>query len=170
MGMRDQGRRVGLVYLVYFVLAMLAEGFLGSGHAIIGRSIEIVSYLWYGLLTLLLCRLFLGVNRGVAGIAIAASWIGCALGILKLLHLPVARLDPLLFFGIFCVLLGYLVYSSMLLPRTLGVLLVLAGVGWLVLSVVHPHTIAIYIQGLGIVAELAVMLWLLVFGLRPVRT
>jgi Domain of unknown function (DUF4386) len=168
--MRDQGRRVGLVYLVYFVLAILAGGFLGSGHAIIGTSIEVVSYVWYGLLTLVLCRLFLGVNRGVAGVAIAASWIGCALGILKLLHVPGAGLDPLLFFGIFCVLLGYLVYSSTLLPRTLGVVLALAGLGWLVLTTVHPHAIAAYIQGLGIVAEIALMLWLLAFGLRPIRT
>jgi hypothetical protein len=46
--------------------------------------------------------------------------------------------------------------------------LLFAGVGWLVLSIAHPHAIGVYIQGLGIVAEFALMLWLLVFATRKV--
>jgi hypothetical protein len=167
--MRNQGRRVGLVYLLYFAVAMSAEGFLSSGHAVIGTSIEIISYLLYGVLSLLLGRLFFERDRRVAVAAVVVSWIGCAIGILRLLRVPTQILEPLMFFGIFCLLLGYLILESRLLPKTLGVLLLLAGVGWLVLSIAHPHAIGSYIQGLGIVAEFALMLWLLVFGTQKGR-
>jgi hypothetical protein len=166
--MRNQGRRVGLVYLLYFVVAMSAEGFLSSGHAVIGTSIEIISYLSYGVLSLLLGRLFFGRDRRIAVAAIVVSWIGCTIGILRLLRVSPGILEPLMFFGIFCLMLGYLILASRLLPKTLGVLLLLAGVGWLVLSIAHPHAIGVYIQGLGIVAEFALMLWLLVFGTQKV--
>jgi hypothetical protein len=164
--MRDEGRRVGFIYLLYFVSAILAEGLIGSGHSIVGKAIEIISYLWYGVLTFVLCRLFLSVSVGLVNTAIAFSLIGCVLGILQVMHVPLVRIDPLVFFAIFCLLLGYLIYRSDLLPKVLGVLLALAGLGWLVFSLTHPLAIAMYIQGFGIIAEFALMLWLLIFGLR----
>ncbi|HEY3675581.1 MAG TPA: DUF4386 family protein [Candidatus Tumulicola sp.] len=166
--MSNPGRRVGIVYLSYFIVAMAAEGLLSSGHAIAGISIEIVSYLLYGVVSLLLCRLFFDLDLRVAAAAVVVSWIGCAIGVLRLIHVSTGILAPLQFFGIFCLMLGYLVFRSGLLPKTLGVLLALAGAAWLVLSVAHPHAIAAYIQGLGIVAEFALMLWLLVFGTEKI--
>jgi hypothetical protein len=74
--MRNEGRRVGLVYLLYFAVAMSAEGFLSSGHPMIGTSIEIISYLLYGVLSLLLGRLFFGLDRRIAVAAVVVSWIG----------------------------------------------------------------------------------------------
>jgi hypothetical protein len=166
--MRNQGRRVGLVYLLYFALAMTAEGVLSSGRTSIGTSIEIVSYLLYGVLSLMLGQLFFERDRRVGVAAVVVSWIGCAIGILRLGHVSTGILEPLMFFGIFCLMLGYLILESRLLPKTLGGLLVLAGVGWLILSLGHPRVMTPYIQGLGIVAEFALMVWLLVFGTRNV--
>ena len=37
----------------------------------------------------------------------------------------------LVFFGCYCLLIGYLVFRSNFLPRVLGVLMALGGVGWL---------------------------------------
>ena len=76
----------------------------------------------------------------------------------------------LLFFGFYCLLLGYLIFKSNFLPHALGALLALAGAGWL--SVLSPHlviTLTPVVQILGFVAEVAFMLWLLVKGVNVSR-
>ena len=76
----------------------------------------------------------------------------------------------LLFFGLYCILIGYLIFRSTFLPRILGVLMMLAGLGWLAFLAppVADH-LSLYIEGLGILAEVLLMLWLLVFGVNPQR-
>jgi hypothetical protein len=79
-------------------------------------------------------------------------------------------MSPLLFFGPFCILIGYLVLRSTFLPRILGVLMVLAGLGWLAF-LWHPVAIhlTVYIEALGIFAEASLMLWLIVKGVNVQR-
>lgn len=76
----------------------------------------------------------------------------------------------LLFLGLYCILIGYLIFRSTFLPRILGVLMILAGSGWLAFLAppVADH-LSLYIEGLGILAEVLLMLWLLVFGVNPQR-
>jgi len=77
---------------------------------------------------------------------------------------------PLAFFGIFCVLIGYLILRSTFLPRFLGVLMVLAGVGWL--TFVYPPLatrLDPYIRVPGLVGEGALTLWLLAVGVNVER-
>src|SRR5260370_10426500 len=69
------------------------------------------------------------------------------------------------FFGVYCLLIGYLIFKSSFLPRILGVLMVFAGLGWL--TFLFPplaNYLSRYILVLGFLAELALMLWLLVMG------
>jgi Domain of unknown function (DUF4386) len=76
----------------------------------------------------------------------------------------------LLFFGLFQLLVGYLIFWSTFLPRTLGVLVALAGVGWLTFLVPPlANQLLTYIEVLGFVAEAALMLWLLVVGVNAQR-
>lgn len=76
----------------------------------------------------------------------------------------------LLFFGTYCILIGYLIFRSTFLPRILGVLMMLAGLGWLAfLAPPVANHLSVYIEGLGILAEGLLMLWLLVFGVNPQR-
>ena len=75
----------------------------------------------------------------------------------------------LAFFGCFQLALGYLIYRSGFLPRLLGVLIAVAGVGWL-LFLAPPLATRILgpLEVLGFVAEAALMLWLIVMGVgRP---
>ena len=59
---------------------------------------------------------------------------------------------------------------STFLPRLLGALMVLAGLGWLTfLYAPLADHLSPYIQVLGIVAEAALMLWLLVMGVNSER-
>jgi len=74
----------------------------------------------------------------------------------------------LVFFGFYCLLLAILVFRAQFLPRWLGVLLLLAGVGWLVgsfTSFLMPSLgiagALIPVSGLG---EALFTLWLLVMG------
>jgi hypothetical protein len=76
----------------------------------------------------------------------------------------------LVFFGLFNSCIGYLIFKSTFLPRILGVLMALSGLGWLMfLSPPLAHHLLAYIELIGIIAEAALMLWLLVKGVNVQR-
>jgi hypothetical protein len=76
----------------------------------------------------------------------------------------------LVFFGFWCVLIGYLIFRSTFLPRIIGVLEVLAGFGYLTLlwrplaHYLYPYNLALAGPG-----EISLMLWLLVKGVNEQR-
>lgn len=73
----------------------------------------------------------------------------------------------LVFFGAFDLVIGVLILRSTFLPGLLGVLMVLAGLGWLnFLSPPLANHLLTPIEILGFVAEAALMLWLLVLGVK----
>lgn len=74
------------------------------------------------------------------------------------------------FFGVYCLLIGYFIFRSAFLPRILGVLMAFAGLGWLTfLSPPLPNYLSPYIQVLGVLAEGSLMLWLLVMGVNVAK-
>ena len=78
-----------------------------------------------------------------------------------------------LFFGMWLFPLGYLVYKSKSLPRFLGILLMLDGIGvliWFHQALLLPDYRAISLPGVAVsfVAELGLALWLLVKGVEVV--
>jgi hypothetical protein len=76
----------------------------------------------------------------------------------------------LVFFGFFDLLIGCLILRSTFLPRILGVLMALAGLGWMIfLAPPLANYLSHYILPLGFVAELALMVWLLVKGVNVAR-
>jgi Domain of unknown function (DUF4386) len=78
----------------------------------------------------------------------------------------------LMFFGVYCLVLGYLIYKSTFLPRTVGVLMAIAGLSLLTngfltfLLPALPSIVSYFILGLDGVGEIALALWLLVFGVN----
>ena len=58
---------------------------------------------------------------------------------------------------------------STFLPRALGILMLLAGVGWLVFLTPPGPRLTVGIEVLGIAAELLLMIWLLVAGVNAQR-
>jgi len=69
------------------------------------------------------------------------------------------------FFGFYCLLIGYLILQSTFLPRSLGVLMMLGGFGWLTfLSPPLANSLWPYVAVPGIVGEGALTLWLLLRG------
>jgi hypothetical protein len=76
----------------------------------------------------------------------------------------------LVFFGFYCLLIGYLIFRSTFLPRFLGALMMLAGLGWVTfLSPPLASDLSPYILVLGFLAELSLCLWLLVMGVNVQR-
>ena len=77
----------------------------------------------------------------------------------------------LVFFGFWCVLIGFLIFRSTFMPRLLGVLLAIAGLGWM-MYLVPPLAIRLfipYIAGASALGEIPLLLWLLVVGVNVQR-
>lgn len=76
----------------------------------------------------------------------------------------------IVFFGLNTVMTGYLVLRSTFLPRALGVVAVVGGLGWL-LYLYEPlaRRLEAYIVGVGVLGALATVLWLLVKGVDEQR-
>jgi len=73
-------------------------------------------------------------------------------------------------FGLFDILIGYLIFRSTFMPRVLGVLMAIAGLLWL--TFLYPplaNRMLVEIEAPGFVAELALMLWLLIRGVNVQR-
>lgn len=81
----------------------------------------------------------------------------------------------LIFFGVACVLRGYLIFKSEFLPKILGALLVLAGLGYLINSfalILSPTVAALLFPGVllpAFVGELAFSVWLIFKGVNLER-
>ncbi len=76
----------------------------------------------------------------------------------------------LVFFGFYALLTGYLTVRSTFLPRALGVLGMLGGLGWL--SFLYPplgYRLFPFIAVLALLGALLLILWLLVFGVDEQR-
>jgi Domain of unknown function (DUF4386) len=76
----------------------------------------------------------------------------------------------LVFFGLWCILIGYLIFRSTFLPRILGVLLAISGLGWV--TYLYP-TLAQYlwryIAAASALGEIPLEFWLIVMGLNVQR-
>src|SRR5260370_28564205 len=76
----------------------------------------------------------------------------------------------LVFFGFYCLLIGYLIVRSTFLPRVLGVLMAFAGLGWLTfLSPPLANHLSPYNLASGVLGQGSLTLWLLVMGVNEPR-
>jgi hypothetical protein len=165
-----RARLTGGVYLIYFLTAILAQILVSRKLVMAGDAVNLIAYAFYVALTLLLYVLFRPVSRSISLVAAVFSLAGCVMGVLDVFHRAPAGVSALWFFGPYCVLLGYLILRSRFLPRVIGVVMVLAGMGWLgyLWPPVQQH-LALVIEGLGVLAEASLMLWLLVKGVDKER-
>ena len=92
--------------------------------------------------------------------------LGCANDVLNLFHLAPYKINSLVFFGPYRLLIGYLIFRSTFLPRILGVLMMFAGLGWLLFLSPLANHLSTYLKVLGFLAELSLCLWLLVMGVN----
>lgn len=163
---RLKARMAGVFYLLVFLtggLALFVRGRLGSAAGLIAGACYIaVTLLFYGI--------FKPVNRNLSLLAAFISLVGIIIGPLSLLHLAPYNISPLVFFGFYCLLIGYLILRSTFLPRILGVLMAVGGLGWLTfLSPPLANFLFPYNLAPGLIGEGALTLWLLVMGVNVQR-
>ncbi|MGB8909038.1 MAG: DUF4386 domain-containing protein [Candidatus Cybelea sp.] len=165
-----RGRITGAVYLLYFLTAIFAQFLVGRTLVIYSDTANLIATACYVAVVLLFYDLFRPVSRSLSLCAALFGLAGCIITTLGVFHLAPSHVSPILFFGPYCLMIGYLILRSTFLPRTLGVLMMLAGFGWLafLLPLLANH-LSTYIKVLGILAEGSLMLWLLVFGVNVQR-
>jgi hypothetical protein len=157
---RIKARIAGVFYLLVFVTGSLALVFAR------GRiTANLIATACYVAVTLLFYDLFKPVSRNVPLLAAFFGLLGCASGALSSFRVVPLGINSLVWFGFYCLLIGYLIVRSTFLPRALGVLMAFGGLGWLTfLSPSLARSLSPYNLAPGIIGEGALTVWLLVKG------
>ena len=160
-------RIAGVFYALNFVLGITAMVWTREGYGVAGDRMTIIGALEYALVVLLLGRLFEGTRPVLSWTVAAIGLAGCATGAAGALHLFGSTADALAVFGLYCLGLGILVLHSALMPRVIGVLLMLGGVAWLsYVDLSLARSLQPYNMACGIIAEFIFTLWLIAAGVR----
>ena len=166
---RFKARMAGVFYLITFVGGSVALAF-GRRLGVYFNAAKVLTTVSYIAVTLLFYDLFKPVNKGLSLLAALFSLAGLVIGTLSLFHLISSPINNLVFFGFYCLLIGYLIFRSTFLPRALGVLMAFGGLGWLTfLSPALAKVLSPYNLAPGILGEGVLTLWLLVFGVNAER-
>jgi hypothetical protein len=177
---RPRARIAGLLYLAIFIAAPSgAENATLAKMAITLVCDTGVALLFYQLLKPVDSHvsLFAGVFRLIFVAVMAVNFLNFAgpLDLFKSGHSSAAfntgygiALVP---FGIHCLATGYLIFRSTFLPRILGILMALAGLGYLtfVWPPLGDRLFFPYILVPGVVAEGSLTLWLVLVGVDAER-
>ena len=187
-------RIAGALYLVNILLGAFAIGYVtgavGSNvhaHELLFRSgiaAHVVVTVTNVGLALTFYEIFKVVNRRVAILDVFFTLVATAIeasGIVS--DLSTLRFDPAdaaytvstIFYGFDALAIGYLVYRSTFMPRAIGVLMVIDGLGYFINSFaailapgIAAHLVP-YIQLPIVLGEGSLTLWLLVFGINVAR-
>lgn len=111
---RFTARLAGAFYLLN--IATGAAALFLSGPP--GSAVLLIAAASYVGVTVLFYQLFRPVNPRLSAVAAGFSLIGCAISALTALHVASIGLNPLVFFGCYCLLIGYLIIRSTFLPAS----------------------------------------------------
>lgn len=155
----------GAVYVITFVSGTLAL-LVPTGRQVT----NMVAAFSYIAVTVLFYFLFRPVDRAASLLSALVSLTGCIVGALSGIRLISVPFNPLALFGVYCLLIGYLVFNSTYLPRAIGVLMAFGGLGWLMFSIpALSKALMPYNFAPGIIAEGVLTLWLLIAGVNEAR-
>jgi hypothetical protein len=148
---------VGLVYVAFLLLSL-------AGTTLRNVPLQLVANATGFVLAVLLYRLFAPADPLIALALLPLAFIHYVIqgvgqvradaGTLRLALLP---------FAVYLMVLGYLIAQSTFAPVPLGVLMVLAGLAWLIAVMPGvPTWSTLAVVAFGVIAEVALMIWLLI--------
>ena len=190
--MKRLARIGGALYLFIIAVGLWGEMFVRDklptiadihAHETLWRvhiAAEIVLLLCATALLMIFYVLFEPVNRNLTLMATFFNLVSIsieAIGALYLLAFDETMHSrtfaiSLIFFGCFCIIIGYLIFTSGLMPKTIGVLMQIAGVCYMTNSfalIVSPplaHVLFPAILLPSFIAELSLALYMTIVGVR----
>jgi hypothetical protein len=155
-----KARMAGVLYLLSVGTAVVGESFVHGGLAIAAGLIAVTGMM---AVTLLFYDIVKPASQNLAWFAASFSLAGLTLEALR--WNPQGVDIAIVLHGLYCVLIGYLVFRSAFLPRPLGALMAFGGLGWLTfLSPPLANSLSPYNTAAGLIGEGSVMLWLLLMA------
>lgn len=103
---------MGFVYLLHFLTAVAGQALVSKGFALPGKVTNFISVSLYIVLGILLYRLFLRTGRILSLVAALFNFAGSAVTLMAFFGDGTAPVSPLLFFGMYCLLIGVLILRS----------------------------------------------------------
>jgi hypothetical protein len=154
-GLRPQ--TAGVIYLLTVLATAFAEIFVGGKLNVAGGLVVVLAMI---AVTLLFYDILSPLNRRLLLVAASFNLVGLAFEVLRMQ--PRGANIAVVFDGFFCILVGCLAFRSSFLPRILGALMALGGLGWLTLvSPMLVNYLAPYNLAFSLLGEGAVCLWVL---------
>jgi hypothetical protein len=162
---RFKARMAGVLYFLSVLTAASGETFLRGRLAFAAGYIAILGM---AAVTLISYDILKPVNRSLSLLAVPFAFVGLAFEVFR--WQPQGLNVALVFHGIYCILVGYLIFRSTFLPRTLGALEAIAGLAWLTyLSNPLVNHLSPYNLAGGLLGDVSLFLWLLVMGVNVQR-
>jgi hypothetical protein len=163
---RRTARIAGVFYLLTFATGLFAL----LVHTRLAVAAGLIAGACYVVVTLLLYYIFKPASRRVSLLAALVSLAACAIGPLSFAIPALSHVNALVFFGLYCLLIGYLIFKSTFLPAALGAVMMFAGLGWLTFfSPALAKNLSPYNFLPGVIGEGSLTFWLLVTGVNEAR-
>jgi len=152
-------------YFASVLTAVLGEFILPRHLGILGVIVPVGCYF---IVTALLYLILKPVSQSLSLLAALFQFVALLLEALE--WQPAGLNVAMLFHGLFCLAVGYLMLGARFLPRLLGLSIGFAGFVWLLyLSPTLVHHLSPFNTGLGLLGEAIPMIWLLVMGVNQER-
>lgn len=163
---RRFARIAGGFYLLVFVFGITALRTSGDTRF----AANLLAAAVYYVVTVMLYQLFKPVSRTGSLVTALFSFTALTIGVLSDFGVVRFPINTLVLFGAYCIGLGSLTLKATFLPRAIGVLLIVAGLGWL--TYVHPplaQSLGAFALAPGMIGEGVLTIWLLAVGVDPER-
>ena len=163
---RRFARIAGVFYLLTFVFGITAlrtSGDTSVAANLLGAAV-------YYVVTVMLYLLYRPVSRTGSLITALFSFGALTIGVFSDFGVVRFPINTLVLFGAYCIGLGCLTLKATFLPRAIGALLIVAGLGWL--AHIHPplaRRLGVLAMAPGMIGEGMLTLWLLAAGVDPER-